>query len=93
MIWRYNKTITATHGSISVLMEIALFSALIIFISNVCLNFKMSNEQPTALISFIHVSSTKWLFLYRDTLLTDRKNTGLLVLASESPSKMNLNIY
>lgn len=29
------------------------------------------NEQPTALISFIHVSSTKWLFLYRDALPTD----------------------
>ena len=51
-------------------MEIALVSSLIIFISNVYLNFKMSlNEQPTALISFIHVSSTKWLFLYRDALL------------------------
>lgn len=53
-------------------MEIALFSSLIIFISNVYLNFKMSlNEQSTALISFIHMSSTKWLFLYRDALPTD----------------------
>ena len=68
-------------------MEIALVSSLIIFISNVYLNFKMSlNEQPTALISFIHVNSTKWLFLYRDTLLQIlKKYCFALFLALRKP--------
>ena len=44
------------------------------------------NEQPTALISFIHVNSTKWLFLYRDTLLQIlKKYCFALFLALRKP--------
>ena len=62
MMRRCNKTTTVTRklmSQISVFMEIALFFSLIVFIGNIYLNFKMRlNEWTTALISFIHESST-----------------------------------
>lgn len=70
-----------------------LIASLIVFISNVCLNFKIYLNEWLLLWSVLYVGVLHMLLLFRERHCFQILKTAGCLTLSENPAKMNLCIY